>query len=215
MRILFDLISVQGRINGGAEYTKRVFEELYNVPGVELLGLYNSGDAFKIEKFEYFSEKCQSVLDINDCNSIAELVKKHRIDCFFIGIIQSYLTMDLNEIGCRVVATIHDLGIQEIEDNALYRLAHFEYEKKSNLRRWRVKMFLTIFGFNAISKKNLSEFNRHKDFLQNDSSIIITDSDYSKWSIKYNIQYLASKEIKVVYPPLKTPAKIIENEIIT
>lgn len=212
MRVLFDLISVQGRINGGAEYTKRVFEELCTVPGLKLYGLYNSGEVFKLEKFEYFSEKCLSVLDINNSGSIAEIVENNQIDCVFIGIMQRYLGMDLEAIGCRVVVTIHDLGDQEIEDNSLYKLAHFEFDKKASLHRWRIKMLMSIWGINIISKKNLSAFDAHKGFLLKDTTSIITDSDYSKWSIKYNIQYLGDKEINVLFPPLKTPAQVSENK---
>lgn len=71
MKLLFDFISLQGSINGGAEYTRRVLDELLQKKQSKLfsiVGLYDSTQAFIMNEKTKYEKDIEDWIDINCYN---------------------------------------------------------------------------------------------------------------------------------------------------
>lgn len=195
MYILFDLISVQGCVNGGGEYTKRIFRELSNHTNVNLVGLYDSINKFIGEEREYYKQKCERMVDINEYDSIAFIINKYRIDTFFIGILQRFSIYNLGNLSsCRTIVTLHDVCDLSNETNSLY--------KKEGLSFRRIKLHLFQCIHNRIEPSGMKCYEHFKALLSSYNCSIITVSEYSQKSIIYFLPYINANEIKIFYPPL-------------
>ncbi len=196
--ILFDLISIQSFINGGGEYTKKILNELAKNKDIRIWGLYDSRLQFigKDKAFSY--ECCTDLLDISKHN-ISYYISHHNIDTFFIGIAQRYFKYDLTHITCRTLVTIHDIGDLEGYSNNL----HFLYKK--NIKGWlRINAdFLPGINNFAGLRKARKRYANIIPLLLQETTEIITVSNYTSSSIRYYLPELENKNIRVLYPPEK------------
>ena len=123
MNLLFDFVSTQGYINGGAEYTLKLFEEVYsrlNDSGADftVFCLYNSTQRFVYEEYSPSFMKLKphvKVLDVK-VQTIKNIVDENNIDVFFIGIGQRFSNLLFSELKCRVCLVIHDVVFGEMRD---------------------------------------------------------------------------------------------------
>ena len=201
-KILFDIISIQGCINGGAEFTFRVLEELIKLKNIQVIGLYDSNLSFIEREFIYYQKNLHKVINIRDFKDINSIIEQEHIDSFFIGIAQRYSNYSLENIKCKTTITIHDIGDIESYDNKI----SFIWKKE---KRFYLKLFP--------KKDKKSPFDNYHTlihFCEQSNVNIITVSDYSKNSILYYFPQLSSKNIAVLYPPMRNiPIKNnIENE---
>ena len=202
-KILFDIISIQGCINGGAEFTFRLLEELIKLKNIQVIGLYDSNLSFIEREFIYYQKNLHKVINIRDFKDINSIIEQEHIDSFFIGIAQRYSNYSLENIKCKTTITIHDIGDIESYDNKI----SFIWKKE---KRFYLKLFP--------KKDKKSPFDNYHTlihFCEQSNVNIITVSDYSKNSILYYFPQLSSKNIAVLYPPMRNiPIKNnIENEL--
>lgn len=192
-KILFDFISVQGSINGGAEYTKRILEELHLRKKAQLYALFDSRVPFMGNDREKFSDYFHKWIDINGLDDIGDYCESASIDLFFIGIFQRYLDKDLSGIKCKVVAVIHDILDIECKATGLFFAFNPKYALKLLFR-----------------KSQAGQFKQQGSFLLSENVELVSVSKYSAGSIKKYLPFLAEKEIKVLYSPLRNacPEKI-------
>ena len=148
MKILFDLISIQGFINGGAEYTRRILYELIdrnpNSSIIEIIGLYDSTIPF-VENYcilSFLTEKKIRIVDIKQSKSLSEIIVKNNIDCLFIGIAQRYSHYNITNLNCKTIVVIHDVYDYEINDNYLNLFLRIRYG--SNLDKLKALMQIFI-----------------------------------------------------------------------
>ena len=189
-KILFDFISAQGSINGGAEYTKRILEELRRREGVTLHALFDSSLPFVGEDREKYSPYFVKWVDINKIASIGEYCRNEGIDLFFIGIFQRYLKRNLQGIGCRSVVVIHDILDIECRKRGLFFAFAPKYALKTLFRR-----------------SPAADFRNQAHFLLQEGSQVVTVSEYSKRSILKYLPFQRGKDIKVLYSPLRKAAE--------
>lgn len=189
--ILFDIISIQGTINGGAEFTFRTLEELLTLNNLQITGLYDSNLIFAEKGLEFYQKRLHKMIDIQDFKDINIIIKQEQIDSFFIGIAQRYFNYNLENISCKTTIVIHDIGDIETYDNRISSLWKRE-------KRFQIKLF---------PKKNKkSPFDNYHTlirFFKKSNVNIVTVSEYSKSSILYYFPELACKNIDVLYPPLR------------
>lgn len=209
MIILYDFISLQGSINGGAEYTRRVFDELIqkkSSSNTVIYALYNSKESFISDENIVYKNDVNKWVDINQYHSISNIIDDFNIDVFFVGIFQKYMKYDLSGIRCKSIVVIHDIASLEIKNSRLYLL---KPETKEEIIKRVAKTLLAKFLHNKYKEFD-NDFESHKDFLLNSNTHIITVSDFSRNSIRYNIPFLSTKKIKVLYSPLR---KQVDPEI--
>lgn len=207
VKILFDFISLQGSINGGAEYTHRVLSELLGKRKYEqigLVGLYDSRKHFINDEKKIYKNDIDFWVDING-TKISEIINIHNVDVFFIGIFQNYMKYDLSGINCKSIVVIHDIASLEIRNSRLYLL---KPENVKQILKRRIKVFLG--GFFKKYKEYDNDFETHKNFLLNENTHIVTVSNFSRKSIVFNVPYLKDKDIHVLYAPLR---KDVQMEI--
>lgn len=195
--ILFDIISIQGSINGGAEFTFRVLEELITLKNTRIIGLYDSKIDFIGRDIDFYRKNLFNLIDINNYTDISSIIEQEQINTFFIGIAQRYFAYNLENISCRTIIVIHDIGDIETYDNKISVL--WKKEKRFQLKLFPKKEKKTPFG----NYKNLIRF------CEQPNVNIVTVSDYSRSSILYYFPELSSKEIDILYPPMR---KIIMKE---
>lgn len=202
-KILFDIISIQGSINGGAEFTFRVLEELIVQKNIQIIGLYDSNISFIERDIDFYNQNLFGVIDINK-KEIGTIVEEENIDTFFVGIAQRYLNYKLKNIQCKTIMVIHDIGDIETYDNKISKL--WRKEKKVQIRLFPKKEKRTPFD----------SYQPLIDFCKRPNVSIVTVSDYSKSSIIYYFPELSSKEIEVLYPPMRKIAtrENVENEML-
>lgn len=202
MNILFDLISTQGSINGGAEYTIKIFTSLlerYDKSKNEIIALYDSriSNAYDQVSPQYVDNELNiRCIDISN-ELLFNIIKKYQIDVFFIGIGQRFENYYLQNINCRVICVIHDLSLEEIKDNKLSHymaLGSWTQITKYFLRNW----------INQNFKKNTNYNNKNLfNFIQKHNVEIVTVSEYSKHALLYYCPKL-SKNISVLFSPEKS-----------
>lgn len=120
--VLFDLISLQDYRSGGGEYVKKVFDELLLCNSINIYGVYDSELLFIDNDFDEFSKQIE-MFDIRKMK-LSNIINVCKIDILFIGIIQRYNPYDLNNIYCKVICVMHDIGDIEITQNNI----HFMYK---------------------------------------------------------------------------------------
>lgn len=205
MKLLFDFISIQGSINGGAEYAKKILQELHQYPGViELYALFDSKKRFVNNDNKIYQSYFRDWIDIRNCN-IAHFCKVNNIDLFFINIAQRYFEYNIEKVQCRTIVVIHDLvGFERFCSKI-----PINFTSTHKYILFKIKRLLWYTGLYR-SWKNGNEkelFLKNHSFFEKDNVEIVTVSDFSKYSIWYNIPYLRSKKINVFYSPLRNPVQ--------
>ena len=200
MNILFDLISTQKVINGGAEYTIKIFNSLIdrnkNSDNI-IIALYDSRIAiiYDIVSPDYVENKLNiRCVDISK-ELLSNIIQIYKIDVFFIGIGQRMDQYVLENINCKVICVIHDLIQKETEDIKLHQYlklhSWFELTKAMIKKRKKVIFYKSQdFNHNIMS------------FVQKPNVEIVTVSEYSKFSLLYYYENL-DKDIKVLHSPEK------------
>lgn len=215
-RILFDMISTQGFVNGGAEYVIRVFEELMRtiaegMKPTEVCCLFS-----RHKGYVYPGYKPDAVLDrfpatkiiFLEDDSLEETVKKNDIDVMFVGIGQRYSTQDLSRLSCRVVMVVHDVYTDEIGDFFLLEklMAHEKWLMVKSIVRSKIARMLGRTGRNSESEfiKKIREFGNTE---------IVTVSEYSKNSLML-FGKVSEERIEVLYSPEKVceVSQTVESE---
>lgn len=215
MRILFDFISIQGYLNGGAEHTKRIFKELLSYKDIIFEGLYDSSLNFIENEFNIYSKCISKWVDIKQISNIGDYIYKNNIDIFYIGIFQRYWNISLDKIDCKTIVFIHDVSDLEIYNNGLNFLSFTKPDSYISIIKKSLKFFLFLTGVQKSLYFNYYPYyERHSSFLLKENVKIMCASNYTKTSIKYNLPFLEHKRIDVRYSPLKVSSKIIVNSII-
>lgn len=207
--ILFDLISTQDIVNGGSEYTKKVLRECLSYSkSVKIIGLYDSFLRDCINEKQLIIQNGGEIVDIRNYNlSIDLIVKEYNIDLFFIGILQRYLSYNLNNINCSSIVIIHDVGDLENSFNGIYKFyPQMPMSFKSKIRSF-FKRTAELDKYYIIKRKYLNIVS----FLAKKNVKIITVSNHSLNTIRFFFNELRNKDIDVLYPPLKTC--VVKNSI--
>lgn len=230
MKILFDLVSIQGFYNGGAEYVRKVLTELLRKGrGEDLVGLYDSRLRFMPED-EQVCGQLSKCVDIASGVSPAEVAAQEGVGLFFIGISQRWLKYDLHGMTCPAIVVMHDLGYIEIADNRFYefeRLIAARCRSKSlPSRAWRAVRSLwqpnlknsyipPLDGAFRTDKaevvRTLLATEAMVRFCAQDNVTLVTVSDYSARSIRYYFPELRRKNIRVLWAPLKETACVVSE----
>lgn len=207
---------MQGSLNGGREYVKRILDQLLSESSkyeyISVYALFDSKKKFLEDDKKKYSTCFTEWIDINCIKqSIGEWINKREINVFFIGILQRYASYDLSKVKCKAIAVIHDDGGPEIIRNKIYRLKPY-----INILDITKRYVLDILDYIGIKKiEDFShEIDSHKDFLMKENTSVVTVSDYSKKSIQYNHPFLRQKKISILYSPLRnTPHFKIQKQI--
>lgn len=191
-QFLFDIISIQGCINGGAEFTFRVLEELIRKKKLRLIGLYDSKFPFVEKGIDFFTQNLYKLIDIQEVADLNKFIEQEQVDHFFIGIAQRYFNYEIRNIACKTTLVIHDIGDIESYDNKISLL--WRKEKY----RFRIKV-----GYPKKEKNPMDKYLNLISFCQKPNVNIVTVSEYSRSSILYYFPELSSKNIEVLYPPMR------------
>ena len=208
MKILFDVISTQNSMNGGAEYVIRVLSELllHKSNQVEVICLYDSCQSFPYKETspQELSNKGIKSVDIQN-NQLSRLVSIFNIDLLFIGIAQRFIKFNLSQIRCKCICVIHDFYDYDLEG------IHEYLYRKDMLMLLRMK--LRRCKNSIIEKKQKDNF---YTFLNKcDNLSIVTVSEFTRASL-LNKVIGKDKDIKVLYSPEKIANKNeqIENDVL-
>jgi len=203
--ILFDLISTQGTINGGAEFTVKILHsilESYDVDKNEIIFLFDSKipAPYEVATPEFLQKnyKCNCV-DIAVDKSIANIIATYNINVFFVGIGQRLENYSLDDIHCKTFIVFHDLSNIEIEDNQL----EFMIYSKSVFKMFRYFIELSIKNI-FLNTKSI-KYKKPFEFALKENVTVFTVSEYSKISLKYYFP-LITKDIIVIHSPEKLVA---------
>lgn len=200
MNVLFDLISTQKVINGGAEYTIKIFNSLIERcinSENEIIALYDSRIKITYDQVspEYVEKKLNiRCVDISN-DLLSNIIQIYKIDVFFIGIGQRMNQYSLENINCKVICVIHDLIQKETEDIKLHQYLKLDswFKLTKALVKKRKK---TIFA-------KIQDLNYNiMSFVQKPNVEIVTVSEYSKFSLLYYYENL-KKDIRVLHSPEK------------
>jgi len=199
MNILFDLIATQPEKNlkyhGGSEYAKAVFRAILPLTSGNLFCIYDSLRNLDIEIRSCCEERKVSLIDINNYESLEPVIKKYGIGKFYSALpfeiaIQKRIPFPKS---VESVITIH--GLRSIE--LPYDTLEMKYGKGLKRRlKYLYKRFLT-------SKYESVLFDAIRGYLTNYSNpILITVSEYSKWSLKSFFPEIPESKIHVLYSPI-------------
>ncbi|MDR3002296.1 MAG: glycosyltransferase [Fibromonadaceae bacterium] len=224
-KILFDFITLQdNHIGGGGLYTQKIFYEILNNK-VEIHGLYDGNIPIN-EKVEKITKQHKvHLINIRDEN-ICETINNMQIDTFFIGIAQIYNNFDLCSLRCKVVIVCHDVSDKSLEYSEVLQSKSLKTftekylikNKKSKIRLI-IKLLLyplVLFRRYMIQRRVAFHYENFyenfKKLIQQANVFVITDSEYSKYSIQYFLD-VPKNEIKVFYPPISNEnvGESIEN----
>ncbi len=201
MKILFDYISIQGTVNGGAEYTKVILAELVKQKknrNISIFALFDSQIPILDYNSFLYDNNFDGYYDITKIESIAKLVEKERIDSFFIGILQRVIKHDLSNIRCHVVAVLHDIASYEIKKSNLH-LLNPNIISVSIKEAIKHKLSCIFSKFKSIEYY----FEKNSTYIASQNFDVVTVSNFSKSSIQYNLPFLRNKKIYVLYSPLR------------
>lgn len=214
-KILFDFITLQDKVvNGGAEYTYKVFDELVRKNDVLIIPIVDS--LFEIpERTQTIINKYKlKLVDIN--NGIDKIIVENDIDLLFIGIAQRWFRYPLEKIRCKTAIVCHDVGdLCLLYDNKYKSVPRNEFIRKftsQNTISIKKKLYRIYKNYIKGNKKYLSEsYSKFQEFIQRDNVHIITVSQYSVYSIRYFFDNIAN-EIQNFGAPQKLASMNIEVE---
>lgn len=201
MKILFDLVSTQFRIGGAQEYIRKIFFTLLDSvcmkDNIEILCAFDSS----IRSYAYddltpnsLDGRIRKFIDLSQ-SSLVEIVQTEGIDVIFIGVAQIWgERYDVQKLNCKVVCVIHDLCDYEYRNDKirwyLYLSSPWVFLKKMIRHLLRMDQYI-------------KRMDRIVDLINNNpKSLVITVSNYSKYSIIYNLPINKCK-IQVLYAPCR------------
>jgi len=213
-RILFDFITLQDSyINGGMLYTQKILYEILN-DEVIIYGLYD-GNLPINERTKAIAEKYKITLLNIRKEKIFEIINDLQIDTLFIGIAQRYYLFDLRDLKCRIIIVCHDLGDKSSEYFKFLQsepLKIFGEKYLIKQKQGKIKFIAKILLYPLVlfrrrilymkQRKTVSTgYTNFMNLIQLPNVFVVTDSEYSKYSIQY---FLGSpkNEINVFYAPI-------------
>lgn len=206
MKILFDLLSTQKfahvKYNGGAEYTKVIFDGLLKVAGKNgIVCVYSSEMALDPDVEHLCTESGITLYDLKK-TGLNEIVKKEKIGVFFIGIVQRYAGFMLSTLECPIIAVWHD-----VSDLIMFEMSFSfpDFGSMSILKKVRYSIALLMGRKNPerLIRQPLSFYNNIVDAAVAGKLTIITDSLHTKYSIASYFPQISKNSIQVYYPPEK------------
>lgn len=217
-KIIFDFIVLQSNIiAGGVFYTRKIFYELLN-KNIEIYGLYDGNISINEEIKTITRQHKITLLNIRNEN-IFETINNMQIDTFFIGIAQFYNSFNLCVLKCRIIIVCHDMSSMSLE---YFKFAHAEpvkifvkkyLIKNDNNVKFVIKFIIKILLYPLVllrryyikQRKTIPNYaNNYANFkrlIAQSNVFIVTDSEYSKYSIQYFLDS-PKNEMKIFYPPL-------------
>lgn len=214
MNILFDQTEAQALFyNGAAEYAQTVFlrlaERLGEYPDVHVFSLYSSDRAFRYKQLSPESlRKYERVTCVDyKGKTLSQVVKENNIDLLFITCAQAFCDLplgDLRELGCKVVAVIHDFLDEEMGYSGMETFKYMETPRKL-LRYWLSRTKVRLMSGNLQGRRKLM-----LSMLENNDADIVTVSEYSRCSLRYNYPQLKNN-VHVFFSPMKTVAETGED----
>ena len=210
MKILFDFISIQGYVNGGAEHAKRILCELHSLQttnNLNIFALYDSNIPFVGEDRNAFSHIFERWIDINKIKSIGDYCKGNKIDVFYIGIGQRLLPYNLLDIECKTIIVIHDIDFVELYSSPVIIKKKIPLLIKRTIKQRLYKLV----NKNVVLGQDKNSFALQQNFFLKNNVYVVTVSEFSKCSLMYNLPFLRGKKIYVFYSPLKVETTVLEN----
>ncbi|WP_299272039.1 glycosyltransferase [uncultured Prevotella sp.] len=206
MNILFDQTEAQALFyNGAAEYAQVVFFKMLSLldkyPEVNVYSLYSSDRKFKYERLSY-----QNLAGIKNVTcvdykgkTLKGIINEYNIDVLFVTCMQAFCDLplgDLNNLPCKVVGVIHDLTDEELSRSHVFFMKHLDHPYAM------MRAYLSKFKARLVTRNMSNRCVQMISMLNNNDADIITVSDYTRYSIKYNYPNLKNK-IHVFYAPEK------------
>lgn len=212
MKILYELISTQHFVGGGAEYVRKVFFELLQkVNKNKRSNIFCLIDS-RLTNWPYgdltpdmLKSYGVQVVDISG-SSFRRIIAQYEIDKVFVGVAQYLFQYDIENITCELLCVIHDLCGEERMLNHVNDFICLHHMNIFQYLRWRFYYFRHGNGLDVNS--------RVFSFLRTKSNVkIIAVSNYTKKSIIFNYDIDAEK-IKVLYSPerISKLKDYVENE---
>jgi glycosyltransferase involved in cell wall biosynthesis len=200
VRILLDMVSSQGKANGGAEYSKRLFSECLKA-GIGFDILVDGSMELDVGVRNAAEKAGVGIVNIRMIDFIAHLNQYY--DRFVICIMQRFMEYGLERLDIRLIVVWHDirgldLGLIRYYDYLFRRAGVLQFLKDS------IKVFMLRIG--AMYSMDLAKYQRVKGCLLLDGNVVVTDSDYTKFSINYFFPEIRAESIRVLYPPQKEDA---------
>ena len=204
MNILFDQTEAQALfINGAAEYAQALFlhmlERKADFPQARLFSLYSSARRFSYEALACDKLEAQGVTCVDYSRStLRRIVEENHIDVLFVTCLQAFCDLplgDLRRLPCKVVCVIHDLTDEELGTSRIRQLKYLGHPVRL-VRYWLSQAKARVLSGSLQRKRRMLEF------LQENDADIVTVSDYTRASIRYNYPQL-SNAVHVFYAPEK------------
>lgn len=217
MKLLFDLTATQSRgktkYHGGAEYSKIVFKALLSRKTDENIAtFYNPNHPLSSDIQKHIEQLNIPSFPAASSKDISRIIRNEKPDIFFSGLPYKYSSLEKPQ-NTRFIFTIH--GLREIETiwheprrSKIYANKPVPIKKilKNQLKS-------TNWTYNIYNNKKYNHLiKKYGELLTAADTPLITDSNFSKYSLLlYFPQVLTGKEINVYYPP-NNNYKLISSE---
>jgi len=214
-RILFDFITLQSKHDnsGGVIYTQRILYEILNNE-VTIYGLYDENLLINEKMKEIAGKYKITLLNIRQ-EKIFETINGLQIDTFFIGVAQLYNLFDLCDLKCKIIIVCHDLWDKSLEYFKIPQsepLKIFVEKYSIKQKKSKIKLIVKVLLFPLVLLRRGMRYIKQKKMvsigytnliklIQMPNVFVVTDSEYSKYSIQY---FLGSPKNKtnVFYAPI-------------
>jgi len=216
--ILFDFISLQDEfLNGGMLYTQKIFNEIIK-KDVIIYGLYDGNIQINSRIKNILNQENIELINIRE-NNIFVMINSLNINTLFIGIAQRFNQFNLCNLKCKIIIVCHDLfdlSLNYFKINKSKSIEKYSYNNKKNIKRKKIniiyiiKLIIKILFYPCvllrrylINKNNVNKSDNYQNFMElikQDNVFIITDSEYSKYSILYFFNS-PKNIIKIFYAP--------------
>ncbi len=204
MNILFDQTEAQALfINGAAEYAQALFLHMTECkarfPEARLFSLYSSARSFSYESLACDKLEAQGVTCVDyHGSSLRRVIEENHIDLLFVTCLQAFCDLplgDINGLPCKVVCVVHDLTDEELGTSRIRLLKYLSHPARL-VRYWLSQAKARVLSGSLQRKR------RMLGFLTTNDADIVTVSDYTRASIRYNYPQLTNA-IHVFYAPEK------------
>jgi len=240
MNLLLDFLTIQWK-NGGGEYTRRVYFELFrkireeSSGEVKLFALWDSSQGIAYEDLREKILKSSITITFVDLfgRSLPSIIDEYRIDRFFIAMSQvlgDYPNIDLGNVKCEVICVTHDVCNEERYYNQMdyyYKFIQPKYQFENRAEPgWKIYFrlkdstprlvrWLVQIRRDRTREKTLASMQRVMALVQKNPQVqLIAVSEYTKKSLQYNFG-ISDNAIRVLWSPERIydqPKDTIEND---
>lgn len=242
MNLLLDFLTIQWK-NGGGEYTRRVYIELFHkikgesLSNVKLFALWDSSQGIAYEDLREETLAGSMAITFVDLfgRTLPSIVDEYKIDRFFIAMSQvlgDYSNIDLCNVSCEVICVTHDVCNEERYYNQMdyyYKFSQpkyqFENRPESGWKiyfRWkdstpRLVRWLVRTRRDREREKTLFSMQRVMSLYHKNPHVhFVAVSEYTKTSMQYNFD-IPKERIQVLWSPERIyfePKEGVDNEIL-